>query len=127
MDNGFTVHEPRPRHPKGRRYRLTRLLLDKGRVTMNRHKAKELAVIGSKLTVGGFAQARRLFEHSIEYRGEVAGRGIDDLQHLSGRGLLLQSLTRLGNEPRVLHRDYCLVGKSADQFDLPLGERLDPA
>src|SRR5215467_8059510 len=87
MDNRFTAHEPRPRDPKGRRYRLTRLLLDKGRVTMNCHKAEELAVIGSELTVGGFAQARRLFEDRVEHRGKIGRRAVDDLQHLAYRGL----------------------------------------
>src|SRR5215468_2110553 len=96
MDNRFTAHEPRPRDPKGRRYRLTRLLLDKGRVPMNCHKAEELAVIGSELTVGGFAQARRLFEHRVEHWSEIARRGIDDLQYLCGRGLLLQGFVTLG-------------------------------
>ena len=32
----------------------------------------------------------RLFQHRVEHRREVAGRGIDDLQHFGGRGLLLQ-------------------------------------
>src|SRR5215472_6686904 len=34
------------------------------------------------------AQPHRLFEHCLEYRREITGRGIDDLQHLGGRGLL---------------------------------------
>ncbi len=37
------------------------------------------------------AQPYCLFEHRVEHRREVAGRGIDDLQHLGGRGLLLQA------------------------------------
>src|SRR5215831_17236450 len=81
------------------------LLPDKGRVTMNCHKAEELAVIGSELTVGGFAQARRLFEHRVEHWSEIARRGIDNLQYLCGRGLLRQGLARLGQQPRILHRD----------------------
>ena len=54
------------------------------------------------------AQAHCLVQHCVEHRRQIAGRGIDDLQHLGGRGLLLQSLTRLGNEPRVLHRNDSL-------------------
>jgi len=34
-------------------------------------------------------QAYGLFEHCVEHRREVAGRGIDDLQYLGGGGLLL--------------------------------------
>ena len=37
------------------------------------------------------AQTHRFFEHRIEHRRKIAGRGIDDLQHLGGRGLLFQA------------------------------------
>ena len=40
------------------------------------------------------AEAVRLFQDRVEYRREIAGRGIDDLQHLGGRGLLLQGLAQ---------------------------------
>ena len=46
-----------------------------------------------------------LFEDCVEYRGQIAGGGVDDLQYLGGRSLLLQCLARLGQEPRVLHRN----------------------
>ena len=68
----------------------------------------------------------RLFQDRVEYRGEVAGRGIDDLQDFGGCGLLLQCLARLGDQPRILDRDHRLVGKGAHQFDLPLGKGLYP-
>src|ERR1051325_4414135 len=42
----------------------------------------------------GLAEPHRLFEHRIEYRGEVAGRGIDDLEDFGGCGLLLQGLAQ---------------------------------
>ncbi len=35
-------------------------------------------------------------------------------------------LADLAEQPRILDRDDRLVGKSAHQFDLPFGERLDP-
>jgi hypothetical protein len=54
---------------------------------------------------------------------EIAGRGIDDLQHLGGRSLLLQSLARLGQESRVLHRDDRLRREILQQRDLLVGER----
>ena len=66
----------------------------------------------------------RLFEDRVENRNEVAGRGIDDLQYLSNRLLLLQRLAQFGQQPRILDRDHRLVGEGAHQFDLPLGERL---
>ena len=67
----------------------------------------------------------RLFQDRVEHRREVAGRGIDDLQHLGRRGLLLQSLARLGQEPRVLHRDDRLRREILQQRDLLLGKRPD--
>src|SRR3954462_6806773 len=41
------------------------------------------------------AQPHRLVEHRVEHRREVAWRRIDDLQHLGGRGLLVERLARL--------------------------------
>jgi len=42
------------------------------------------------------AQLQSLVEHGIEHRREVAGRGIDHLQHLGGGGLSLQRFVALG-------------------------------
>jgi len=57
------------------------------------------------------AKGLRPFEHRVEDWRQIARRGIDDTQHLGGRGLLLQRLTRLGNEPRIFHRYHCLSGE----------------
>ena len=53
----------------------------------------------------------------------------DDLQHLGGRGLLLQRLGQLARarlhlveQPHVLDRDHRLVGEGRDQLDLLVGE-----
>ncbi len=62
--------------------------------------------------------ARRLIQHRVEHRREVAGRAVDDLQYLGGRGLLLQGLARLGDQPRILHRDDRLRGEILQQRDL---------
>jgi hypothetical protein len=53
----------------------------------------------------------RFFQNRVEDRGEIAGRRINDLEHLGGRRLLLQCFARLGEQPRVLHRDHCLRGE----------------
>src|SRR5215469_3588767 len=65
----------------------------------------------------------RLFQYRIKYRREIAGRGIDDLQDLCGRGLLLQCLTRLGDEPRILHCDDRLRGEILDEPNFLVRER----
>ena len=44
---------------------------------------------------GGFADAHRVLQHGLEHRLQFAGRACDDLQHLRGRGLLLQRLGEL--------------------------------
>jgi hypothetical protein len=54
-----------------------------------------LAVKGVEMPVGGAAEPHRLFKHSVEYRGEVARRSVDGLQHLGGRDLSLQCLVTL--------------------------------
>jgi hypothetical protein len=75
-------------------------------------------------------------EHRIEYRRKVAGRGVDGLQHLGGRGLLLQrlgevvgtlgevgrALAQLIQQSRIFNGDDGLAGKARDQRDLFLGE-----
>ncbi len=44
-------------------------------------------------------------------------------KHLGGRGLLLQCLARLGQQPRVLHRDHRLRREVLQQRDLFVRER----
>jgi hypothetical protein len=59
--------------------------------------AKALAVIGHQDAETGLGEPRRLVEHCIKHRPEVAGRAVDGLQHLGGRGLPLQRLVALGS------------------------------
>ena len=67
----------------------------------------------------------------VEHRLQFAGRAGDDLEHLGGRGLLLQRLGQISRarlhlveQPHVLDRDHRLVGEGRDQLDLLVGERL---
>src|SRR5204863_441089 len=82
------------------------------------HSMQSFAIKAVHLPEGGFAQPCRLVENRFEYRCEIAGRAVDDLQYLGGRGLLLQRLARLGQEPRVLHRDDRLRREVLQQRDL---------
>ena len=72
-------------------------------IAVHRAKMKALTIPGSENAKGRLAQPRCLFKHCVEHRREVAGRGINDLQNLGSRGLLLQRLARLGDQPRVFH------------------------
>src|SRR6516225_2752559 len=78
------------------------------RETAHCYTAELFAVPELQTAVAGIAQAVRLLDDRTEHGGEVARRAIDDLQYLCGRGLLLQCLARLGDEPRILHRDHRL-------------------
>src|SRR5215472_15103331 len=70
------------------------------------HNTHILAVIIGHEAKRRTAQMQCLFEHRLEYRRKIARRRVDDLQHLGSRGLLLQRLARLGDQPRILHRYY---------------------
>ena len=76
---------------------------------------KHFAIKGGQRPVLSPAKSVRFLQNGVEHWGEIAKRGIDDLQYLSGRGLLLQRLARLGQEPRILHRDDRLRGKILQQ------------
>src|SRR6516225_199308 len=88
-----------------------------------RYGVKGIPIKRRKRAERNLAEFHRLFEDRIEHGREVAGRRIDDLQYLGSRGLLLQSLARLGQEPRVLHRDDRLRREVLQQRDLLVGER----
>src|SRR5215472_14062770 len=84
--------------------RLVRSLFEKfdkfKRHAAARRRAQDLAFISPQDAERGLAQVQRLVQHRVEHRSEVAGRAVDDLQNLSGRGLLLQGLARLGDQSR---------------------------
>src|SRR5262245_1661680 len=93
------------------------------RHTVHCDGAKLLSIIELKAPVGDVAEAVRLVQNRVEHRGEIARRGVDDTQYLGGRRLLLQGLARLGDQPRILHRDDRLRGEILQQRDLLVGER----
>ena len=68
------------------------------------------------------AEAVCLLQYRVEHWREVAGRRIDDLQYLGGRGLLLQCLAHLGDGPGILHCDDCLCREVMQQRNLLVGK-----
>ena len=101
------------------------MLLDHSAPAVHGDKLKELAVKGGEVTVDRLAEPCRLFQHHLKHRREITGRRIDDLQHLGRRGLLLQCLARLGDQPRILHRDHRLRREILQERDLLVGERAN--
>ena len=81
-----------------------------------------LAIKGRQESEIGLAQPHGLFQHRIEHRRQIAGVGVDDLQHLGCRGLLFQRLLRFSDQPRVLHRDHRLGGEVLQQGLLFFGK-----
>jgi hypothetical protein len=64
-----------------------------------------------------------LLQYCFEDGREIARRGIDDLQDLGSRSLLLQRLTRLVDKPRVLDSNDRLRREVLQHRDLLFGER----
>ena len=64
---------------------------------MHRYHPKLFAVADCQTAQCNAAEGVCLFQYRIEHWREVAGRGIDDLQYLGGRGLLSERLVALGS------------------------------
>jgi hypothetical protein len=77
-------HEPAPHAFSERLYE-----------TAHRYRAQLVASINVQRAKSGSAKLVGLFQYRVEHRGEVAGRGVDDLQDLGGSGLLGESLITL--------------------------------
>ena len=78
----------------------------------------------------GVANPRRVLQHGLEYRLQIARRAGDDLEHLRGRGLLLQRFVRSSVRWRssLSSRVFSMAmtawaAKFVHQLDLLVGER----
>ena len=99
---------------------------------MRRGSEMTVALAGQDGCRNGLRTAGRIPQHRVEHRLEFAGRTGDDVEHLAGRGLLLQrfgeivgALAQLAEQPRVLDGDDGLRGEVLDQLNLLVGERAD--
>ena len=82
---------------------------------------------------GRAAQLARRFRERRQHRLQIEGRTADDLEHIGGRGLLLQRFLEVARlrlhlveQARVLDRDDGLVGEGLDELDLLVVERAEP-
>ena len=71
----------------------------------------------------GLTQFFRALSDDLEYRLQVRGRPAYYVEHVAWRGLLLQRLPQLVQQPGILNRDHSLFGKIGEQLDLLLRER----
>src|SRR5438128_2965369 len=60
-------------------------------------------------------QAYRVFQDDVEHGLEVEGRAADGLEDLTDRGLPLEGLFRLVEQPHVLDRDDGLIGEGLEE------------
>ena len=60
---------------------------------MHCDSAKGVTLAKGKHTEFGFADARRVLQHSLEHWLQFAGRTADNLQYVGGGGLLLKGFT----------------------------------
>src|SRR5262249_37731443 len=75
------------------------------------------------------ADARGILQHGLEHGVQLAGRTTNYVQHLRGRGLLLQRLGKLARaclhlieQSHVLDGNHRLVSEGRYQLDLLVGE-----
>src|SRR5262249_22499759 len=87
-----------------------------------RRQGKILAIEPEQRAELGLADARRVFQHSLEYWLQFAGRAADDLKHVSSRGLLLEGLAQFVRQAAIFDRDDGLRGEVFDQLDVLVGE-----
>src|SRR6202171_1627675 len=80
----------------------------------------------------GLAQASCRFRKRVEYLLQIERGTADDLEHVRGRGLLLQRLGQIARprlhffeQPDIAERDYRLIGERLQQGDLLVAERLN--
>src|SRR4051794_35207254 len=76
-----------------------------------------------------FAQTGGALRDHIKHWLPIGGRAADNAKHIAGRRLVLQRLCGLPcpllhllEKADVLDRNYGLVGKGLDEFDLAVGE-----
>ena len=73
----------------------------------------------------GLAEPRHRFCQRVENGLKIERRAADDLEHVGGRGLLLQRLAQLIEQARIFDRNHGLIGERGDQRNVTVIERPD--
>src|SRR5262245_1915200 len=95
------------------------------RVSVASRNAIDVAITKENEVVLRLAQPSCRLHERIEHRLQIEGRAADDLEHVSGHRLLLQSFGQISvpclhflKQPRVLDRDDSLAGERLKKLDL---------
>ena len=66
------------------------------------------------------AKSSRRLKQRVEHRLQIESRAANDLEHVGGRGLLLERFAQFAQQPRILNGDDGLIRKSFDELNLPV-------
>ena len=101
-----------------------------GGVTEAGRKAKKVALALEQPCMIGVTEPCRGFDQCIEHRLQIERRTADDLEHICGRGLLLQKFRQVFRarlhfieQPHVFDGDHGLIGEGGYEFDLLVCKR----
>src|SRR5258706_683985 len=75
--------------------------------------------------VESITQATGRLCQGVQHLLQIEGRAADDLQDISGRGLLLQGFAQFPEQSCILDSDHRLLREIAEQFDLLVSKRAD--
>src|SRR5271166_2487839 len=69
------------------------------------------------------AEPSSRLDERIQHALQVEGRAADNLEHIGGRGLLLERFAKLVEQPRVLNGDDRLGGECVQELDLRISKQ----
>ena len=108
---------------------LARLALEGLRQAELRVQPASVAIPEVEGREGSATEFRRRLENGCRGQIQIERRAADHLQHVGGRGLLLQRLRQVARarlhlfeKARVLDGDHRLIGEGLDDLDFPVGE-----
>jgi len=78
---------------------------------MRGHGVARIAVVTENHSSCCAAEPDSRIQESVEHGLQIEGRAANDLEHVGSRGLLLERLAQLVEQPRVLDGDNGLVGE----------------
>src|SRR6185503_5696540 len=90
---------------------------------MERNAPKGAVLEKIQGTEPGLTDLRGVLKDRLEHRLQATWRRADHLEHIGGRGLLLERFPELVEQPRVLDCDNGLRGEILHQLDLLLSKR----
>src|SRR5215468_6297784 len=89
---------------------------------VERDMPKSAALLKEHRAKLGIADPHRVFQHLLKHRLKFARRTRDYLQHLGGRGLLLEGFAQFIQQTGIFDGNDGLSSKVSDQLDLLVGE-----